>query len=68
MAGLALGFGDTVASAIALDGLLLAVGDALADVVGDEVAETLPPLLQPVSKMLTTKKELRIQRNIFTPF
>jgi len=67
LAGLALGFGDTDASAIALGGSLLAVGDALANVFGDEVAETLPLLLQLVSKMLTAKKELRIQRNIFIP-
>ena len=65
--GLGLDLGDAEVVAVGAGDLLLAVGDALADAVGVALAETLPPLLQLVSKTLTAKKQLRIQRNMFNP-
>jgi hypothetical protein len=68
--GLALGLGDAGIVAIAV-GLLLAVGEAVADAIAEEVgealAETPPVFVQLVSKTLTAKKQLKIQRNMFNP-
>jgi hypothetical protein len=43
------------------------VADAIAEEVGEALAETPPAFVQLVSKTLIAKKQLRIQRNMFNP-